>query len=67
MILADKGAAIGICNYLGRAFNSCSGLKYLISPQPLLLLLGCLTVAAHELVDATSGVDELALTGIERV
>ena len=32
-----------------------------------LILLRSLTVAAHELVDATSGVDELALTGIERV
>ena len=33
----------------------------------MLLLLGCLTVAAHELVDATGGVDEIALTSIERV
>jgi len=32
-----------------------------------MLFLGGLTVAAHELVDATSGVDELALTSIERV
>ena len=31
------------------------------------LLLGSLTVAAKELIDASSGVDELALTSIERV
>ena len=31
------------------------------------LFLRGLTVAAHELVDASSGVDELALTSVERV
>ena len=30
-------------------------------------LLRCLTVAAHELINTSSGVDELALTSIERV
>ena len=33
----------------------------------LLLLLRSLTVAAHELINTSSGVDELALTCIERV
>ena len=32
-----------------------------------MLFLGCLTVAAHELINTSSGVDELALTSIERV
>ena len=31
------------------------------------LLLSSLTVAAHELVDTSGGVHELALTGVERV
>ena len=33
----------------------------------LFSLFRSLTVAAHELIDATSGVDELALTSVERV
>jgi len=33
----------------------------------MLLLLRSLTVAAHELIDTTCGVNELALTSIERV
>ena len=32
-----------------------------------MLFLGSLTVAAHELINTSSGVDELALTSIERV
>jgi hypothetical protein len=32
-----------------------------------ILLLGALTVAAHEAVNATGSVNELALTSIERV
>ena len=34
---------------------------------PLLLLFRSLTVAAQELIDASSGVDKLALTSVERV
>ena len=33
----------------------------------LFLLLRSLTVAAHELIDTTCGVNELALTSVERV
>jgi len=33
----------------------------------MLLLLRSLTVAAHELIDTTCGVNEFALTSIERV
>jgi hypothetical protein len=36
-------------------------------PVRIILFPGSLTVAAHELIDATGGVDELALTSIERV
>jgi hypothetical protein len=40
------------------------GFDYLIEK---ILLLGALTVAAHEAVNATGSVNELALTSIERV
>ena len=48
----------GICNYQERTFS-----KSFV----WLLLLRSLTVAAHELIDTTCGVNELALTSIERV
>ena len=48
----------GICNYQKRTFS-----KSFV----WLLLLRSLTVAAHELIDTTCGVNELALTSIERV
>ena len=35
--------------------------------EAFILFLGGLTIAAHELVNATSCIDKLALTSIERV
>ena len=35
--------------------------------REIYLFLRSLTVAAHELINTTSGVDELALTGVEGV
>ena len=49
----------GICNYQKRTFSK--------SLESIVLLLRSLTVAAHELIDTTCGVNELALTSIERV
>ena len=49
-----------ICNYPTHSHNE-SNFKNNI------LFLGCLTVAAEELVNATSSIDKLALTSIERV
>ena len=54
----------GICNYQDALSKV---LRVSLFLGELLLLLSSLTVAAHELVDATSGVDELALTSVERV
>ena len=52
----------GICNYLNASFQ-CLANKNIV----VFLFLGCLTVTAHELVNATRCIDELALAGVERV
>ena len=73
----------GICNYQDASFNtfavvilllrsldfqsSLLSLGKLKASFRMLLLLRSLTVAAHELINTTCGVNELALTSIERV
>ncbi len=52
----NEKVRFGICNYQERTFS-----KSFV----WLLLLRSLTVAAHELIDTTCGVNELALTSIE--
>ena len=49
-----------ICNYPIHSSNESNFKNYI-------LFLGCLTIAAEELVNATSSIDKLALTSIERV
>ena len=49
-----------ICNYPIHSSNESNFKNYI-------LFLGCLTVTAEELVNATSSIDKLALTSIERV
>ena len=49
-----------ICNYPIHSSNESNFKNYI-------LFLGCLTIAAEELVNATSCIDKLALTCIERV
>ena len=49
-----------ICNYPIHSSNESNFKNYI-------LFLGCLTIAAEELVNATSSINELALTSIERV
>ena len=49
-----------ICSYPTHSSNESNFKNYI-------LFLGCLTIAAEELVNATSSIDKLALTSIERV
>ena len=49
-----------ICNYPIHSSNESNFKNYI-------LFLGCLTIAAEELVNATSSIDKRALTSIERV
>ena len=56
---------LGICNYPSASFLRCRVCYFLATSESLLLRSS--TITAHELINTSSGVDELALTSIERV